>query len=248
MTVPDAPGASTDPATPPTPTVAAPAAPAAVVPAPTAAAPAVAGADEAAAALAKATAERDEWKSFARKHERSSEQLQAQLEQQQALLRTLAEKAGVEVDGKPDPAKLAEQLTSAQNAAQDRARELAIFRAAAGANANADLLLDSRQFMAKTASLDTTSTDFADQVKALVAETVAANPTLAATPPPPTVPATAPPVTPVASGANFGGAAGGPRQWTQQDVDRATPDEVAKAISAGLLSDMGVGRRKNAWR
>lgn len=223
----------------PVPAAPAPAAPAQAAPAP---------AEDPAAALAKAQADLNEWKGFARKHERTSEQLAAQLEQQQTLLKTLAEKAGVEVDGKPDPEKLVAQLTAARQTAQDRARELAIFRAAAGANANPDLLLDSRQFMAKTSGLDPSSTDFNDQVKALVAETVAANPTLAIAPPAAPAPAAPAPVVPVASGADFSGAPGGNRQWTEEDVKRASPEELTKAIAQGLTADLGVGRRKSTWR
>jgi hypothetical protein len=36
----------------------------------------------------------------------------------------------------------------------------------------------------------------------------------------------------------------GPQQWTQDDVDRASPSEVQDAIQAGLLIDLGVGPRR----
>lgn len=242
----DAPASETPATAPPAPapTPPAPAAPAVAAPA----APVV---DDTAARLAKVEGERDEWKSFARKHERTADQLAAKLDQQDALLKTLAEKAGVEVDGKPDPEKLAAQLTSSRQEAQDRARELAIFRAAAGAHANADLLLDSRQFMARTADLDPTSADFADRVKALVSEAIGANPSLALAAPAPTDPAPvepSPPPLPAASGGNFAGAPAGNRQWTQEDVNRATPEALKKAIGDGLLADLGIGRRKTRWR
>lgn len=242
MTVPVAPGApageappATPPVPPPVPVPAAPPAP--VAPAAT---------DDTVARMAKIEAERDEWRQFSRKHERTAEQLQGALDKQDALIRTLAEKAGVEIDGAPDPAKLAEQLTNAQQSAQDRARELAIFRAATGV-ANADKLLDSRQFMLKTAGLDPASSDFADQVKALVAATVTADPTLAATVPVVPAPTTPvpPPALPASSGADFSGAPPGDGQWTDADVAAATEEQMVKAMEAGQLRNLGFSPRRH---
>lgn len=247
MTVPVAPGApagEAPPATPPVPPpVPVPAAPPAAPPAPVA----PASTDDTVARMAKIEAERDEWRQFSRKHERTAEQLQGALDKQDALIRTLAEKAGVEIDGAPDPAKLAEQLTNAQQSAQDRARELAIFRAATGV-ANADKLLDSRQFMLKTAGLDPASSDFADQVKALVAATVTADPTLAATVPPIPAPAATPvppPALPASSGADFSGAPPGDGQWTQADAEAASEDALTNAMAKGLLRNLGMPPRRH---
>lgn len=228
-------------ATAPVPAPAPPAQPATTTPAP--AAPATPAAPDEVATL---KANLEQMRAEARKHEDRWKDRDKQLEQQNTLLRTLAEKAGVEVDGKPDPEKLLQQVTSAQQAAADRTRELAIFRAAASANANPDLLLDSRGFMAKTADLDPSSSDFADRVKALVAETVVANPALAVTPAEPVTPPPAtPPVLPASSGADFSGAPPGTGQWTEAMVAAASEEAVMKAMDQGLLRDLGFAPRRH---
>lgn len=71
-----------------------------------------------------------------------------------------------------DPAKLAEQLTASQAAAQQSALELAVYRASAGV-ADPGALLDSRSFLAKLADVDPTD---AAAVAAAVSEAVAVNP------------------------------------------------------------------------
>lgn len=249
MTVPVAPGAPAEPATaapvvPTTPPMPAPPIPAAP-PAAASVAPAVPAATD---DVTKLKADYDRLQADARKHEDRWKERDQRLAQQDALLRTLAEKAGIEVDGKPDPDKLLAQVTSATQMANDRARELAIFRAANGV-ANADLLLDSRSFMAQTSDLDPSSADFGERVKVLVAQTVAANPTLAAAPPA-TVPAVVPPpevvppVLPAASGADFSGAPAGSVQWTEADYNAASPEAVVKAMDQGLLRQLGYAPRR----
>lgn len=186
-----------------------------------------------------------------RKHEDRWKSRDDQLAQQAEILKLIAEKTGVEIDGKPDPAKLAEQLTAAQQQGKQAAVELAVYRAAAAAGANADLLLDSRAFMAKTGGLDPASADFAEQVKQFATDAVTANPTLAVVPPkndePPADPPPAPQL-PASSGGSFGTPSAS-RQWTDADVERATPQELEKAIEQGLLAHMGIapprkGRRR----
>lgn len=230
----------------PTPTPAAPPADPAPTPTPPPAAPAAtpaAAPADPAAELAAAKADTERWKHMSRTNEDRWKDTGAKLTAQEAILKQLAEKAGVTIDGTPDPAKLAEQLTAAQTQRTQAATELAVFRAAATAGGNADLLLDSRTFMAQAAQLDTSAADYVDQVKALVGQHVTANPALAAgagqQPP------AAPPNPSAVPSSNFSGAPAGVRQWTQQDVERATPAELTKAISDGLLAGMGVGRSKN---
>lgn len=217
----------------------APAVPAAPVAPAGRAAPAV---PDLAAELAAVKVDAEKWKAFSRKHEANAEQTAKQLEQQQAILKQLAEKAGVQLDGPPDPAKIVEQLTAAQQSAQQRALELAVFRTASAAGGNADALLDSRAFMAKAAALDANDPELAAKVAALVTETVTANPGLATTPVVLTAPA--PPQLPAASGGNFSGAPAGARQWTDADVQRARPEELVDAINDGLLVNLGYGRGK----
>lgn len=235
------------PATPPVPT------PPATPPASTGAATVTA--DDLAklrADLEAATQRAEQFKAESRKHEdrwKTRDQEQAKTD---ATLKLIAEKAGIDLDGKPDPAKLAEQLTSAQQASRQASVELAVYRAAAAAGANADLLLDSRMFMAKAASLDPTATDFVDQVKAAAAEAVTANPTFAiAKPvvePTPTPDPTPQPQIPAASGGDFSGAPGGQRPWTDADVEKATPQQLEKAIADGLLAHMGIAPPRKGRR
>jgi len=213
------------------------------VPSPPPSAPTV---TDPAARIAELTAQLADWKSQSRKHEDREKANAKALADHQATLKMLAEKAGVPFnDGAPDAAALATQVTQAQADAAARARELAVFRAAAAANANADLLLDSRTFMARTEALDPSDPAFTDQVKAMVAEQVTANPALAATPPAAAPPA---PQLPTNSGGNFNGAPGGDRQWTKDDVDRASPEELSKAINAGYLQSYGIGKPKASHR
>lgn len=248
MTVPVAPGAPADapPAvpvtTPPTPPAAVPATPAPPVPTPPQSSDDL---TKLRADLDAANQRAEKIQAESRKHEDRWKTRDEQLEQQSTLLKTLAEKAGIEVDGAPDPQKLLAQVSSATQIANDKSRELAIFRAANGV-ANADLLLDSRAFMAQTADLDPSSADFNERVKALVAQTVTANPSLAATPPaaaaPPVVP---PPALPAASGADFSGAPPGSGQWTEADVEKASPEALSKAIDQGLLKSLGYSPRRH---
>lgn len=246
-------------AVPPVPPVAAPAPPAQPPAAPPAAAPAAPAAPAPAAVptaedYAKLQADLATWKANSRQHEDRWKARDVEQAKTDAALKLIAEKAGVDLEGTPDPAKLAEQVAAERTRANQSAVELAVYRAAGAAGANPDLLLDSRMFMAKTAALDPSAPDFAERVKAYATEAAAANPTLAAQQPaaapaqgvPPVVPS---PQLPAASGGDFSGAPGSARAWTEADVDRATPAELARAIDAGLLAHMGVapprrGRRR----
>lgn len=72
----------------------------------------------------------------------------------------------------PDPEALAQQVAESQTAAQEAARELAVYKAARGANADPDKLLDSRSFLASIKDVD--HTDSA-AVKTAVEDAVKAN-------------------------------------------------------------------------
>lgn len=244
-----------------------PAAPAAVpppapVPQPSPAQPAAAAVDEVAklrADLAAAEQRAADWQSQARKHEDRSKGNKDQLDRQDQVLRMLAEKMGVQIDDKPDPAKVAAQAAAQaaqwQAEARQASTELAVHRAAQAAGANATALIDSRSFMARTASLDPTAPEFAEQVRGIVAEHVAANPSLAtpAAPAPQGQPAAGQPAAPgtPAQPASPLPSSSGPvvtappttgQQWTQADVDAATPEQLSRAIDQGLLVEYGIGR------
>jgi hypothetical protein len=123
-----------------------------------------------------------------------------------------------------------------------------VFRAAAAEQVDGNALLDSRTVAAELAELDPAAADFKQRVAETVAK-AAADPRYkpAAAPEPAPVPAPEPPTIPK-SGSEFSGANNGPRQWTQEDVDHAMPDELQKAINQGLLKNLGFGPKRRSRR
>jgi hypothetical protein len=75
----------------------------------------------------------------------------------------------------PDPAALVQQVAEQQSRAVQAQRELAVFRAAATANADPNLLLDSVTFMRTLADVDPTDSN---AVTEAIKAAVAANPSL----------------------------------------------------------------------
>lgn len=61
-------------------------------------------------------------------------------------------------DEKPDPAKLANQLTERETEARQAKTELAVYKAAGKQGVDADALLDSRSFLAKIGDIDPSDT------------------------------------------------------------------------------------------
>lgn len=198
------------------------------------------GGEDLAARLASTEAETKKWQDMARKWETRSKANYDQVQKHEAALKLLAEKAGITIDGAPDPAYLASQLSEARSQAQESVLELAVYRAASAAGVQADTLLDSRSFMGKVMNLDPTSPEFTDQLAELAKSSAPRHP---ASPQP--EPQTPP--FPRSSGANFSGAPGESRQWTEEDVTRATPEELSAAIKKGLLQGIGVGRGKSRY-
>jgi hypothetical protein len=218
--------------------------------------------------LAKVKAEADRWKQQSRTQEQRSKANHAELKNRDALLREIAAKVGVEFDDKPDPEELTRKLEAAQATAKAKSVELAVYHSAATTGANAAALLDSREFMSRTAALDPDAGDFPAAVADLVAGAaqqaryqVAQAPVL--TPQVQQAPAQHQPADnfqqpPAAtSGADFSGAPGGNRKWTQADylnymATSNTEDrdgkKLEKAINDGLLADIGVGKPKRKSR
>jgi len=79
----------------------------------------------------------------------------------------------VKDDAPVTPEHLTAQLTEAQSTAANTARELAIFKAAADAKADANALLDSRAFLNKVAGIDPTDTA---ALAAAISEATTSNP------------------------------------------------------------------------
>jgi hypothetical protein len=142
---------------------------------------------------------------------------------------------------------------AASDASAARARqtevELAVFRAAAAAQVNGDALLDSRSFAATLAGLDPAAGDFRQRVSDAITAAAEANPAWKLTPPAPAAPAPpAPPAVPKSGTGPVTGVPDGPRQWTQADVDRASPSQVQKALDEGLLQGLGFGTARKRRR
>lgn len=148
--------------------------------------------------------------------------------------------------------------------------ENALLKAARRHGADPELLADSRSFMATVAKLDPGSEDFAGELGEAIKAAVENNPAYKGAAAGATgasnaagsngagtgaagngqqagngARTTAPPAR---SGTDGGhnGAPGGNRQWTLDDVRRASPQDVAKAQAAGLLADLGapVGKKR----
>lgn len=111
-----------------------------------------------------------------------------------------------------------------------QAVEAAVRRVAPDLGADADQLMDSRSFIAATSALDPDGPDFPVQLVAVVKQTAETDPRFRAGS------AAAAQVDPSAAPA-----APGERQWTDEDVERATPAETQAAIDKGLLADLKVG-------
>lgn len=94
------------------------------------------------------------------------------------LAQQIGKALGLVEDETVDPAKLTEQLTAKDTEAKQAKAELAVFHAAALANADARALLDSRSFMAKVAALDPTDSA---ALAVAITEAVTANPAFALT-------------------------------------------------------------------
>lgn len=186
-----------------------------------------------------------------------------QAEQEKARTLALAKAFGFAPEETPDPAKLAAELEQArqQTAAeiargQARERELTIEletrRRASRLGADPELLADSRSFMTAVSKLDPASDSFGEDLAAEITRAVTANPSLKggaapATAEQPRQPAnqsatTAPPAR---SSGEHNAAPGGQRNWTLEDVQRATPSEVSEAAKSGLLTGLGINPPKS---
>jgi hypothetical protein len=184
-----------------------------------------------------AAADVDKWKSMSRKHEKQAKDNadagQTAAQRQAALDKVLAA-LGVESGSKPaDVDAITAQLQQAQASARAREVELAVLRVAGRAEADGDALLDSRSFLDSLKGVDPTDTAaITEAVKAAVT----ANPRYgrAATATDSTA-TTTQPARQASSTGDFNGSPGGQRQWTEADVERATPAELRKATKDKLL-------------
>lgn len=175
----------------------------------------------------------------------------AQDQQRKAFAKAL----GLAPDEPPTPEQLTEQLNSTRaerDAEQQRARqtavELAVFRQAAAQQVDGNALLDSRAFVTALDGLDPAAADFNQRVTEAINVAAERNPLYKLTPPTPPTPAPPAPPTVPKSGAEFSAPPQGPRQWTEEDVARATPTQLQKAINDGLCQELGFGPRRASRR
>lgn len=199
-----------------------------------------AGAQTQAPTVEQLQADVEKWRAMSRKNEAALKTKTDADKAQAQLLADVATKLGIQTaGGAPDPAAITAQLEAAQRDAKTRATELAVLRAASRLGANGDELLDSKTFAAQLEGLDTT-----EAVEAAIKLAVAQNPGKYAAATTTTGGAagtgtdTTTTTVNASSAGDFTGAAGGNRQWTQDDVTRATPEQVVKAMQQGLLKGL----------
>lgn len=162
--------------------------------------------------------------------DRTNAKAQAAEDARKELANTIGKALGIVEDGaETDPAKLTENLTAAQREAQQARVELAVFRNAATAGGDPAALLDSAKFLKDIAAVDPSDTA---AVEAAIKAAVEANPRLGVASAGPKVPAPNP-----AQGASGTGPAQA-AQWTKEDLQGKTPQEIDAARKAGLLVNL----------
>jgi hypothetical protein len=161
------------------------------------------------------------------RRENGSERINAKQAAAEEARNEILTKLGlVKGDEKADPDALAKDLTTAREQARQTAVDLAVYRAAAAAQANPDALLDSASFLAKVRTLDPTGADFATQVTDAIKAAVTGNPNLKAA------------RAAAASGVELGGGTGEQGQITEQQLKTMTPEQIVAAQAKGLLRNL----------
>ena len=133
--------------------------------------------------------------------------------------------AGIKLGDKPDAEQLQASLTAAQSERRDALLRAALYETAAEHGANPGALRDSVSFLDSIKDID--PTDSAALVAAAKAAT-AANPSLSAAP-----------AGPARGGADLSGGGGNePRQLTEDDLSRMSPEQIVEAQDKGLLRNL----------
>ena len=139
-----------------------------------------------------------------------------------ALTEKLAVALGLKPDAATDPAALTASLTTAQAAAVQSARELAVYKAASG-TANPDRLLDSTKFLTSIKGIDPSD---GPAIKAAIDAAVAADASLKAA------------RAAGASSVDTSGGTGEVGQITEAQLAQMNPAEIEKAFNSGLLKHL----------
>lgn len=106
---------------------------------------------------------------------RTTAKQQAAEEARNELAQSIGKALGLVKDEPVDPTELTKQVSASQAAAKAAQVELAVFRAAAGTDADPSALLDSRAFLAKVADIDPSDSV---AIAAAIAESIESNPRL----------------------------------------------------------------------
>jgi hypothetical protein len=173
----------------------------------------------------------------------------------QTMLDGIAKALGLKPE-EVTPEQLAAERDAAKASAEQaatRARQsdvrLAVLQQAFAAQADGNALLDSVGFLRTVDALDPTASDFGDRVKDAIAAAVEINPRYKIDAGPPAPPPRPQPQIPASGpGQGFTSPAPGPRQWTDEDVARASPSQLTEALDAGLLENLGFGQRRASRR
>ena len=133
--------------------------------------------------------------------------------------------AGIKLGDKPDAEALQASLTAAQSERRDALLRAALYETAAEHGANPSALRDSVSFLDSIKDID--PTDSAALVAAAKAAATA-NPSLSASP-----------AGPARGGADLSGGGGSePRQLTEDDLSRMSPEQIVDAQEKGLLRNL----------
>lgn len=133
--------------------------------------------------------------------------------------------AGIKLGDKPDADALQASLTAAQSERRDALLRAGLYETASEHGANPAALRDSVSFLDSIRDLD--PNDSAALVAAAKAA-LAANPSLSAAP-----------AGPARGGADLSGGGGNdPRQLTEDDLSRMSPEEIVEAQDKGLLRNL----------
>lgn len=170
-----------------------------------------------------------DWKAQSRKHETRAQQHKAAADKAAADLKAVLDAIATATGQKPadvDPAKLTAELAQARTAARTTQVELAVHRAAGKLGIDGDALLDSRAFAKAAEALDPDADDFAKQVEAAVKDAAKGNPRLKTS------------TGPAQSGGDFTGSPGTGTPITEAQLQKMTPEAIAKALDKGELAHL----------
>jgi hypothetical protein len=128
-------------------------------------------------------------------------------------------------------------VTQIEQLLRHQALDSAVRRIAPGLQADPDKVMDSRAFHRATDGLDPASASYDTVIRAAIGSVAPAS-----------APASAPAALARPVPVPAAPAAGTPDQWTDADVSRSSPAELAAAVEAGQLTSLGWPPRRQRTR